>query len=216
MPLTNLIRDGYVNLGVYRPGDDSASAASRIASDFQMKVWRAPEALSANAANTKPLNTYGGNFGLGRLPLHTDMANWALPPRFLMLRCISGDPSVTTPLLHHRKFLKGISQASIDRARFRPRRPLGGEMFLVRMLHQGIFRWDELFLVPDNNAARDLRAELDMNTILAQADEVTLERPANTVLIDNWAVLHGRSEVPTYAVHRKIERVYFTEANDGP
>lgn len=215
MPLTNLIRDGFVDLGEYCPGEDGDFAAAQLAVDFHIRVWRATESLTANAAHTKPLNTYGGNFGLGRIPLHTDMANWAVPPRFLMLRCTVGASTVTTPLLHHRELMSGISQVAIDRARFRLRRPLSGEMFLVRMLHQGIFRWDELFLVPDNAAAFRVRAEVEASLTKARAKEVVLERPAHTILIDNWAVLHGRSEVPAHALHRKVERAYFTEANDG-
>jgi len=132
-----------------------------------------------------------------------------------MLRCVFGDASVTTPLIHHRDFLDHVPQKSIERARFRPRRPLGGEMFLVRMLHQGIFRWDELFLVPDNSAACDVRAAVNVNTALSRAQEVTLARPAHTILIDNWSVLHGRSPVPTHAMNRRIERAYFTGASDG-
>lgn len=124
MPLTEIADKGYVNLGEYCVGADGATAAAQLAEDFGIKGWRAPELLSANAAHTKPLNTYGGNFGLSRIPLHTDMVNWAIPPRFLMLRCIAGSSSVKTPLIHHRDFLKGVPQATIDRARFRPRRPI--------------------------------------------------------------------------------------------
>src|SRR2546423_858394 len=34
-----------------------------------------------------PRNQYSGTFGLGEFPLHTDLAHWSRPPRYLMLRC---------------------------------------------------------------------------------------------------------------------------------
>src|SRR5277367_4742269 len=45
-------------------------------------------------------NHYSGHFGFGSFPLHTDLAHWAIPPRYLFLRCKVGTPDVFTELLH--------------------------------------------------------------------------------------------------------------------
>src|SRR5881396_827254 len=35
-------------------------------------------------------NQYSGRYGLGEFPLHTDLAHWARPPRYFLLRCRVG------------------------------------------------------------------------------------------------------------------------------
>ena len=45
---------------------------------------------------------------------------------------------------------------------------------------------------------------------IEQADviSVPLVNPGDTVIIDNWRMLHGRSNVPISCVHRIIDRTY--------
>jgi Taurine catabolism dioxygenase TauD, TfdA family. len=40
--------------------------------------------------NEVRLNQYSGNYGLAEFPLHSDLAHWAVPPRYFMLRCVAG------------------------------------------------------------------------------------------------------------------------------
>src|SRR5262245_33113520 len=40
----------------------------------------------ADAGNNK----YSKSFGVKEFPLHTDLAHWALPPRYMILRCRIG------------------------------------------------------------------------------------------------------------------------------
>jgi hypothetical protein len=46
------------------------------------------QTLIPRKVSSSPPNTYSGNFGHAEFPLHTDLAHWALPPRYLLLRCI--------------------------------------------------------------------------------------------------------------------------------
>jgi L-asparagine oxygenase len=48
------------------------------------------QTLVPRETNEAGLNQYSGNFGLAEFPLHSDLAHWALPPRYFMLRCIVG------------------------------------------------------------------------------------------------------------------------------
>src|SRR5438105_6148313 len=41
-------------------------------------------------------NRYSGHYGFGEFPLHTDIAHWGIPPRYLLLRCIMGTTDVLT------------------------------------------------------------------------------------------------------------------------
>ena len=164
-----------------------------------------------SAPGTKPLNTYGGNYALSRLPLHTDLAHWAVPPRFLILRCVVGSPDVVTHVLHQREITRSTPAGVIDRALLRPRRRLDGRMFLLRMRYDGIFRWDSLFLEPDNAEARLVRELLVEKPARFVLDEIVMDQPGKAILIDNWSALHGRGAVPSSAVTRRLERVYLED-----
>ncbi|MCC6263340.1 MAG: TauD/TfdA family dioxygenase [Bryobacterales bacterium] len=41
--------------------------------------------------------------------------------------------------------------------------------------------------------------------------QIPLFRPGDTILIDNWQVLHGRSAIPVSCTGRRVERVYLSE-----
>ena len=194
---------------------NAPTASEHVAALLACKVWRTPELLSANRVSAKAANTYGGNYGMGALPLHTDLAHWHVPPRYLMLRCKVGDPSVETPLVHHREALRGLAPAVIQRALFRPRRRLDGKMFFLRLIQGAIFRWDRLFLTADNPEAQEVKAALSALDTRKHGTAIRLDEPGRTLVIDNWAMMHGRSAVPDSAVSRRIERAYFSEVVDG-
>jgi len=210
-----LSEQGFADLGEFMVGADASKVSEALAAGLNCARWRSPELLSANAIATKPANTYGGNYGMGALPLHTDLAHWHLPPRYLMLRCAVGDPAVVTPLVHHRDALRGLSPAVTGRALFRPRRRLDGKMFLVRLLQGGVFRWDELFLTPDNPEAQEVKAALMALESGKHGVACRLDQPGRTLIIDNWSMMHGRSAVPEQGSNRRIERAYFSEVVDG-
>jgi L-asparagine oxygenase len=200
--------NGLVDLGEFRPEMTAAEAAQCVAEELGCKLWGRTELLAAHPTNAKPPNTYAGNYGLGQLPFHTDLAHWHVPPRYLMLRCAIGDPVVVTQIVHHHEVLLELSGTVVDRALFRPRRRLGGRLFLMRLRHSGIFRWDQLFLTPDNDEARQVREVLVNQPMPRNAIAITLDKPGRTILIDNWTTLHGRSTVDSSS-NRRIERAYF-------
>ena len=57
------------------------------------------QTLVPREANQFGLNRYSGNYGLAEFPLHSDLAHWAVPPRYFMLRCIVGSNDVFTHVL---------------------------------------------------------------------------------------------------------------------
>jgi L-asparagine oxygenase len=207
----SLVTNGYVDLGVYHPEKNAIEAAQLIALDLNIKIDRFTDPLTVNSVDAKPKNTYAGNYGLGKLPLHTDLAHWHIPPKFLMLRCVVPDPQVSTLLLHHSEVLAKLPLAVADRALFRPRRRLDGKMFLLRLRNGEIFRWDQLFLTPENKEADQVQSLMSNDYSGFEVMEITLDKPGMTVVIDNWNMLHGRSMVTNESSPRRIERAYFTE-----
>lgn len=216
LSLVNQLRsDGYVEIAETDPNVPTVQLAREISDAIGTVVSESVESLVASPAGLKPPNTYGGNYGYDHLPLHTDLAHWYRPPRYVLLRCISGTQSVATHLLNRRQLEKWIPTSVMQRALFSPRRRLDGKLFLLRMLADEMFRWDQLFLKPQNTAAheavarmQEVASELTMiNIVLAQAGQ--------TLLIDNWNVLHGRSSVPAAESSRKLERIYLETSSNG-
>lgn len=202
---------GYVDLGQIDIGVSTLELAGGLADVIGARVFASIDTLTTTVPGTKPLNTYGGNYALSRLPLHTDLAHWAVPPRYLMLRCVVGSPDVVTHVVHQREIARSTPAGLIDRALLRPRRRLDGRMFLLRMRQDSIFRWDSLFLEPDNAEARLVRELLGDEPTRIVPDEVVMDQPGKAILIDNWSALHGRSAVPSSAMARRLERVYLED-----
>lgn len=210
--LDDISTRGFVDLGIYEPEKCISKIALQLGHCLGVRLHANFEQLTTNSTTAKPQNTYAGNYGFSELPLHTDLAHWYVPPRYILLRCVVGDPEVSTLLLHHREVVAQFSEAIVRRALFRPRRRLEGKLFLMRLRDNGIFRWDQLFLTPDNHEARQVRnLMISPHSSFKIMEEVTLAEPGRTILIDNWNTLHGRSLVKTIPSQRRIQRIYFHE-----
>jgi len=151
---------------------------------------------------------YSDNFGFGEFPFHTDMAHWSIPPRYFALVCISGSSSVKTNIIHRDNILSAEEQAESVRAIFRARRPLEGRQLPLRMLSSDIFRWDPLFLEPVNQTAAGIASLISDRLCNAKPIEVALEEPGQTLIVDNWRTVHGRSAVPQDSKNRVLKRIY--------
>lgn len=172
-----------------------------------------------NATEAKQ-NQYSGNYGLGLFPLHTDLAHWILPPRYLLLRCLVGAEDVLTNLLPCAYALDLVGKPALQKAVFRSRRREYACSGLVRAIsyhhREEIFRWDPIFLQPLNRNARSLKTVMHDPACNKLLMTVRLTKPGDTIIIDNWHMLHGRSSVSDCSKGRHIERVYLSEVfNDS-
>jgi hypothetical protein len=200
--------DGYVEIAETNPSVSTLQFARELSAAIGTVASESVESIVASPEGVKPPNTYGGNYGYGQLPLHTDLAHWYLPPRYVLLRCISGTQSVKTHLFNRRQLEKWIPTSLMQRALFSPRRRLEGKVFLLRMFTDELFRWDQLFLRPQNAAAREAVEQMQEVASKLPTINVALSQAGQTLLIDNWNVLHGRSAVPPTESNRKLDRIY--------
>ena len=210
---SRLAECGYVALTRWCPDSTTSILAPAIGSIEQIPGIPQVQILRPKGREKSTPNLYSGNFGRDEFPLHTDLAHWFIPPRYFMLRCVKGDARAFTAVLPWRQVLRSMAPVKILRARFRARTPVRGRAHLLafaqRVESNVLHRWDGLFLVPDNDAAMDVASSL--KALTAQTTRaVTLERPGDTLIVDNWRVLHGRSAVPEDS-DRVIERVYLRE-----
>jgi hypothetical protein len=146
------------------------------------------------------------------------MAHWHVPPHFLMLRCLLGSQSVPTTVADGFPIIEQIGKDVLARALVKPRRRLQGKQLLLRLYEDSddggrFLRWDEKYILPASPAGTRgvsrLRAALATSLRL----DVRLARPGDTLVLDNWRMLHGRGSVPPDAVNRSIARAYLRTIN---
>jgi L-asparagine oxygenase len=215
-------RDGYFVAQRWHPDrptidvSRSVGIVLDVASLLQGSGIPTVQTLKPRRHAESPANQYSGRYGLGEFPLHTDLAHWAQPPRYFVLRCRVGSRTVTTTLLPSSTVVSTLGLAALRRAVVRPRRPpRGGVVCPLPVVFAagstGGFRWDPLFLLPMNQPAERL-ADVMSTTVWDQRDVVTftLADDGDTLIVDNWRFLHGRSSVNDPDVARQVERVYLS------
>lgn len=201
---------GYAFINEYCPGADTVSIANTLGKT--LTPWEGSLVQDLIPRATATPNTYSGIYGLNRFPFHTDLAHWRLPPRYLMLRCVTGYTDVPTLLLDGRIIFDAVTLDLLTRAVFKPRRPRDGELALLRLCEPTddgyCFRWDEVFLKPASRIG-DI-ADQCVRELLPRCEPLSLAlvRAGDTLLIDNWRMLHARSPIPSECKDRKIQRVY--------
>jgi hypothetical protein len=162
-------------------------------------------------------NTYSGIHGFNRFPFHTDLAHWRRPPRYVLLRCLIGFSEIPTLLLDAHDICDSAMQELLTRAIFKPRRPLDGKVSLLRLREpiddEYCYRWDETFLIPASPIGK--LASRGLKELFAKANPISISLVQNgdTLLIDNWRMLHARSSIPMHLSDRKIQRVYLEDIN---
>lgn len=208
---STLEADGYAFLPRYAGDDDATSVAAAIGEPIGHWGGTVVQRLVPREVSTP--NTYSGLFGLGRFPFHTDLAHWRLPPRYLVLRCVRGYADIPTLLLDGRSLVDAVSLDILRRSVVRPRRPRSGEMRLLRLWQSGnggedLLRWDEVFLKPASRIGAFAfgRIREELQTVAPM--EVAMVDAGDTLVIDNWRMLHSRPPVTPGREDRCLDRVY--------
>lgn len=209
-----LTTSGYAFMPRFTLGSSAIEAASLLGYVDSVEGLDAVQTLVPRKRDDAPPNTYSGIFGESSFPLHTDLAHWARPPRFLVLRCVRGAPSVGTRVLDGTSLIEHVGADSLRMALVQPRRPMRNGKQLLRLLHGSIdqppflLRWDRCYLRPASRIGSEVfhRVE-DVLRDLSTAT-VVLKDAGDTLIVDNWRCLHGRSTVPATASDRHLERVY--------
>lgn len=203
----HLQRDGCARISAHSPDETTLAVAERIGAVSSIRGVSSVQELAPRRTEEAAPTSYGGIYGLSAFPLHTDMAHWHIPPRYLLLRCISAAP-VETLVVHFREVLADEDDVTLRRSVFRPRRRIEGRLTSLRLKHGEMHRWDPIFIVPVTAEAERLRERLVTRLSSTSAAKLALDGPTDCLLLDNWAVMHGRTHVPPTAMHRRLERVY--------
>jgi alpha-ketoglutarate-dependent taurine dioxygenase len=216
--LNDRVRDevsecGFAFVGGFERALSAQEVAAKLGDIFTLPGAAESQVLLPRAKEQSTPNTYSGNYGRGEFPLHTDLAHWVVPPRYLLLRCVVGAEGVATRLLDGNGMVASIGASALRRAIVQPRRPLAGNRALLRLLDsrggtREFLRWDQLFLVPATPAGAVTFGQMLVCLARVESTHVTLAKAGDTLLIDNWRMLHGRSLVGPEHSDRRIDRVY--------
>jgi L-asparagine oxygenase len=216
--LRQIVSDhGYALIAQHKPELETVDAVSLLGSVLTLEGFSAVQELRPHAKSSASPNTYSGNFGEGEFPMHTDLAHWAVPPRYLILRCIRGASEVATSVFDGNVMIDDIGPTSLRRTLVQPRRPLRNGKQLLRLLDYlegydtGVLRWDSIFLHPATDESEKTHSLVATYIKSVAAREVVLLNLGDTLIIDNWRMIHRRSPVPTSAAGRHIDRVYVGE-----
>ena len=206
-----LVKDGYVFLNKYMLNKTTSELVQYLEAKEGMKPTSKIHRLTPKSKAESTPNTYSGQYGRHEFPMHTDLAHWFRPPRYLLLRCVQGNDEVSTKLLDGNKIVSSLGARVLERALVKPRRLIKGKLRLMRIFQSGtpsLFRWDKTYIVPASPAG-EVGITAVINTLKEKnMVKVILENKTDTLLIDNWRMLHGRSAIPDGSDHRIIERVY--------
>ncbi|MDE2577765.1 MAG: TauD/TfdA family dioxygenase [Hyphomicrobiales bacterium] len=157
-------------------------------------------------------NSYSGIYGLNDFPFHSDLAHWRTPPRYLLLRCIVGFADVPTLMIDGHNLIDAVTLDILARAIFKPRRPRDGSVSLLRLCQpvEDIMRvrWDEVFLKPASRIGEIANLRVREWLSACKPTAISLAETHDTLLIDNWRMLHARSAILPGRETRAIERVY--------
>jgi L-asparagine oxygenase len=209
-----LAADGYVLLREYEPTTASTDAFAKLGVADNVEGLSSVQKLIPRDLTEAPPNTYSGNFGASEFPLHTDLAHWALPPRYLALRCLRGSPKVATRLFDGNLLTREFGAEVLRMALVQPRRPMRNGKQLLRLLERAStpntfrIRWDSLYLKPATALANQHFNRVQSFLSRVKPMEVMLLDRGDTLIIDNWRWLHGRSSAVAEARSRHIDRAY--------
>lgn len=202
--------NGYVFLKEYLSGKPSEEVALHFGRPITPWEGGLLQNLIPRAVATP--NTYSGLYGLGHFPYHTDLAHWAIPPRYLLLRCMKGYSEVQTFLLDGKEICNKVDRDLLIRGIVKPRRPKNGKFELLNILkNMGgdyCLRWDETFLNSASKIGEIAVQKIKEVISLSSPNSVSLIASGDMLLIDNWRMLHARSEIPSYCGDRQIQRIY--------
>ena len=209
----SVLRDGFVFIPRYLRDESSDCVSMRLGKLSRMGRSKPVHSLSPARKSASTPNTYSGIYGLNGFPCHTDLAHWPWPPRFLMLRCATGSIDVSTLLLDGRDVIAGADANILSRALVQPRRPLQNTRPLMRIYRPGLggfglLRWDLEFIRPASPVGKQGVQLMQAELANAHPTKILLSDYGDTLLIDNWRMLHGRSPVSSADLNRKIDRAY--------
>ncbi|WP_292995641.1 TauD/TfdA family dioxygenase [Nitrosomonas sp.] len=210
-------RDGYAFIAEFHVEHEALEAFESIGKIDVLEGFASVQSLTPKSETSATPNTYSGNYGLGEFPFHTDLAHWSLPPRYVVLRCEVGASSVSTRVLDGACVIDSLGEEFLYRSLVTPRRPTQYGYQLLRVFDKpnqddgSLLRWDSLYLRAANKAAVKAIDQIAQLIACSTPLEFLLRSRGDTLIVDNWRMLHGRSSIGADSISRNVQRAYLSE-----
>jgi Taurine catabolism dioxygenase TauD, TfdA family len=165
------------------------------------------ELLRPKTPETAQPASLSRNYGLQAFPFHVDTAHWTVPARFLLISCVHpGDVAVPTLLVDRDSVqLAEEEKALAKSAVFLIKN--GRNSFYSSILgsRQGFIRYDPGCMEPQTQDAVEALKFYSHERVRPSLHEVNWN-PGETLIIDNWRILHARAAVGKNSSNRLLLR----------
>lgn len=203
-------RDGFVFLPNYMKDRSTMAVAKSFGS--LMKLNSEIPIVQTLTPNMKASvkNSYSSIYGYDEFPMHTDFAHWPLPPRFLLLRAKSQCSGVKTSIVAFSELETRIETPLFSKCVFFSRKPIMGQFIPLRICCKSrqMYRWDREFIRPASQNSMALRDKILQHLKLLKPIDFYMKNNGDTLVVDNWKMLHGRGAVFASERERSLDRVY--------
>lgn len=208
-----IVGDGFVFLPKFMLRSNTHDVAARLGTiaGLGSDIPNVHQLLPREKSNRG--NSYSDEYGFEEFPLHTDFAHWLIPPRFLLLRATSKTMPVSTNIFPYTEIEKVIPSTLLTKAIFAPRKPIMSRVLPVSLYDsiRKIYRWDQIFIRPISKSSIEIKDKVLAVLKGSSPLSVCLQNRGDTLILDNWKMLHGRGSVVPELRKRLIERVYLRE-----
>jgi L-asparagine oxygenase len=216
MSILEVVRNrGYLFLEQFYPDRSHLDAVSLIGKPVTLGSCPALHALTPTDQDKATPNTYSGMFGRAAFPFHTDLAHWRRPPRYVLLRCEVGFEDVPTLVIDGREVADKAGRDIVSRALVQPRRPIRGKLPLLNLMQSvdgnDLIRWDEIFVRPASDNGKAGMSAFSRALDACDPKAISLVRRGDTLILDNWRMLHARAPVGKEHASRRILRAYLED-----
>ena len=153
-------------------------------------------------------HSLSGKYGIGFFPHHTDEAWLRTPPKYILLRFVSGDYSRNTYFKRFSDILKEFSRDELAEAIWSCN--TGSQSFYTTLRfhsnYESGYRFDLNIFRPANSKAKVIHNHLvkECNYL---GEEFIKWKPNRVAIFDNWNFLHARGSTKSKEVDRILQRI---------
>jgi hypothetical protein len=154
-------------------------------------------------------------FGTGFFPMHSETAHWPIPCKYMMLCCINeGQGGRRTLLIDFRRIKFSKNELEVLRSGiFLMRNAKNSFYSNIIASHNDFIRFDPGCMEPMNLAAK--RALEIMDNKFSNSSPVEIKwNTGDLLLLNNWHMLHGRSESNRLDSDRELLRILIMRKSD--
>ena len=193
--------------------------ANELGKPVSLAAGTLTKSLFPKSKDDAPMNSMSALFGLGAFPLHTDMAHWHRPARYVLLRSVSSTSNTPTLVLDTEDFFTEELREEWARSVWKIKKircPFLST--IVSSSSRESFRWDPCCMFPFNKAAKELKpviAETLEGALRTYGHAVEWSSPGMALVLDNWRVLHARPAIVDKTERRELQRIVVRGDRNG-